>query len=133
MRILFVAAHFYPHMGGVEQYTQELSSRLQQRGHECRIATSDFGSPQQVDHVNGIPIEHLPSWGLFSGEYPVVKPWRATWRSYLKLARWRPELIVTNTRYFSIHLVFVVMSAWLKIPHIHIEHGSSTPMFAHSW
>jgi glycosyltransferase involved in cell wall biosynthesis len=124
VRIAVFTGHFHPHVGGVERYTRAIFSRLARRGHAVALLTSAVGGGQPRELIDGIEVARLPVLPLFSARFPVLLPGPSLWRALAWLRSFRPEVVVTNTRFFT--------STWLgtrfaideTLPHLHIEHGS---------
>jgi glycosyltransferase involved in cell wall biosynthesis len=124
VRIAVFTGHFHPHVGGVERYTRAIFSRLVKRGHAVALVTSSTGGGQPRESVDGIEVARLPVLPLFSARYPVLLPGPGLVRGVAWLERFQPDVVVTNTRFFT--------SSWLgawfakrgDVPHLHVEHGS---------
>jgi glycosyltransferase involved in cell wall biosynthesis len=55
MRLLFVSSHYPPYdLGGLEQWCQEVATRLQERGHTVQILTSRHGIQAGSHPSNGV-------------------------------------------------------------------------------
>ena len=70
MRILLVAPHFYPHMGGIERHVACLGEALSMANHEVTVATIDHeGKLQREETVNGMRVLRFRTAG--KGAYNV--------------------------------------------------------------
>ena len=125
MRFAIFTGHYPPHIGGVERYVRELASGVTARGHDCWIVTNNTDRAPAEEENGGIRISRLPVWNLFSGYFPVTLPsWRLV-RCLRALRRWRPDWVVTNTRFFPINVIAALANDYLHgTKHLHIEHGS---------
>ncbi|QIJ73322.1 glycosyltransferase [Methylobacterium sp. NI91] len=74
MRILFVTARCYPHLGGIETHVQEVGPRLAGLGHEIEVLTTDPGRhfPPE-DAVRGMRIRRVPAYPAQRDYY--LSPW----------------------------------------------------------
>lgn len=68
MRILQIARQFYPSVGGVEKFVQDLSCYLIQRGHHVAVVTLNRcfyqeGILPSKGIVEGIEVYRIPYWG----------------------------------------------------------------------
>jgi glycosyltransferase involved in cell wall biosynthesis len=134
MKFAFFTGHYFPHLGGVERYIEELASRVAARGHECRIITNNTESAPAVEEMGSLLISRLPAWNSLSRQFPVTLPSLSLVRVLADISRWRPHWIVTNTRYFPINLVATLANALLfRANHLHIEHGSDYVRFPSSF
>ncbi|GBD10682.1 Alpha-D-kanosaminyltransferase [bacterium HR23] len=80
MRILMVAHHWHPHLGGLEVVARELATRLVHRGHQVTVVTSTVGAP----HTNcqgprwDCPVYRVPAWDALERwwgiPYPLFSP-----------------------------------------------------------
>ena len=57
MKILQVAPHFFPYMGGQESYIYNLSKNLVKNGNEVHIITSNYPKSKISEEIDGITIE----------------------------------------------------------------------------
>ncbi|MDI6645229.1 MAG: glycosyltransferase family 4 protein [Methanobacteriaceae archaeon] len=57
MKILQIAPHFFPYMGGQESYIYNLSKNLIKKGHEVHIMTSNYPKSNYYDEIEGMIIE----------------------------------------------------------------------------
>lgn len=74
MKVMIVAPHFHPRIGGVETYTLNIATRLVALGWQVVIVTT--GQPEGVDQtVAGLPVYRLPI-ALTVSNTPVGLGWR---------------------------------------------------------
>jgi glycosyltransferase involved in cell wall biosynthesis len=108
----------------VERYTRAIFSRLVARGHAVALVTSAIGAAAGREAVDGIEVARLPVLPLFSARFPVPMPgpWLRDVRPWLRA--FRPDVVVTNTRFFPASWVGARFAARQGLPHLHIEHGS---------
>lgn len=124
MRVIFFTGHYFPHIGGVEKYTKELATRLEHHAIECRIVTNRLGriADQPTEELS---VVRLPALSLFHNEFPLTMPSVSLWKLIHEVQAWKPDLIVTNTRYFVLNAIATFCNQhWWRAKHIHIEHGS---------
>ena len=124
MRIAVFTGHFHPHIGGVERYTRAIFSRLAASGHAVALLTSTVAGGPARELVDGIEVARLPVLPLFSARFPVLLPGPALWRALAWLRDFRPEVVVTNTRFFTSSWLGTRFAAGEALPHLHVEHGS---------
>ncbi len=124
MRIAVFTGHFHPHVGGVERYTRAIFSRLAASGHAVALLTSTFAGGPARELVDGIEVARLPVLPLFSARFPVLLPGPALWRALAWLRDFRPEVVVTNTRFFTSSWLGTRFASDEQLPHLHVEHGS---------
>ena len=63
MRILQVATHYYPRIGGLEYVVKSVSERLIRMGHEVTVIAGEpnIGEPRE-EEVNGVRVVRWPTW-----------------------------------------------------------------------
>jgi glycosyltransferase involved in cell wall biosynthesis len=70
LRILFVAARYLPHVGGVEIHTYEVGRRLVAAGHRVSVLTTDLtGRLPAYEESQGIHIKRVRAWPSYSDYY----------------------------------------------------------------
>ena len=105
MNILFVAAHYYPYIGGVEYVVKSLAERLAKLGHEVVVLTgkSDLHQPKE-ELISGVKVIRWPTWSPGEAYHFLRK------RSELErlLKELTKEVDVVHTH--SVHSVFTMYS-----------------------
>jgi glycosyltransferase involved in cell wall biosynthesis len=124
VRIAVFSGHFHPHVGGVERYTRALFSRLVGRGHAVALVTAAVGGASPRETVDGIEVARLPALPLFDARFPVLLPGPGLLGGLAWLRRFRPGLVVTNTRFFPASWLGTWYAGTNHLPHLHVEHGS---------
>jgi glycosyltransferase involved in cell wall biosynthesis len=108
----------------VERYSRAIFSRLVRRGHAVALVTSAAGGGAPRETVDGIEVARLPVLPLFSARLPVLLPGPGLWSGVAWLRRFRPEVVVTNTRFFTASWLGAWFAKAGQLPHLHVEHGS---------
>jgi len=124
LNILMLTPFYPPHAGGVEYYAKDLSEHLSQAGHTITILTADIpsGSPLEPSRFRVIS---YPAFE-FIHNYPIPKFWTSQFQKILQTEKDNlPDIIITHTRFFFSSLIGMFLAHSLKIPRLHIEHGSS--------
>jgi len=124
VRIGVFTGHFHPHVGGVERYARAIFSRLVKRGHAVALITSAVGGGASRETVDGIEVARLPVLPLFGARFPVLLPGPGLLAGVAWLRRFRPEVVVTNTRFFTASWLGTWFAGAEGLPHLHVEHGS---------
>ena len=73
MKILFWSECFWPHVGGIEIFGQQLMIGLQQRGFQFAVITSTLEDSPDEELFNGIPIYRLPMRRGLNGDIHALK------------------------------------------------------------
>lgn len=119
------AAQYFPHLGGVERYTYNLSKKLIEDGNEVIIVTSNVYKLREYEKVDGIPVYRIPCWNLLDGRYPVLKP-NKKFRKIHKLMKSQEfDMIIVNTRFYIHSLYGMSFAKKKKIKCITLDHGTS--------
>lgn len=121
MKIAVYAGYYAPHCGGYCTNIHELAKRLVAHGHQVTVITCNTEYKSKVEETrDGVRILRLPAWDLLHKTYPVPKP------SVDILRAWAvaPDVIVTQTRFFSTSLLGACFSILGGKPLIHVERGS---------
>lgn len=59
MNILFVVAHYFPHIGGAELVFQRLAEGLVNKGHKVKVVTICFPGTKRCEIVNGVEVKRI--------------------------------------------------------------------------
>ena len=60
-KIAIFCSHYYPYLGGVENYTAHLAGELKKRGDRVVIVTSNDMHLQTLEWMEGIPVVRMIS------------------------------------------------------------------------
>ncbi|MHB1243544.1 MAG: glycosyltransferase family 4 protein [Gaiellaceae bacterium] len=78
MRVLIVSAHFRPHVGGIERFSETLAEGLSARGHDVRVlcCRTDAGSPPEEGGPYGVRRVPSSAWPerRLGVPYPLPSP-----------------------------------------------------------
>ncbi|MBU4002962.1 MAG: glycosyltransferase family 4 protein, partial [Proteobacteria bacterium] len=121
MKILIFAGYFYPHKGGLEDYSLNLAKRLIKQGNKVVVACPNTENSIESENLGGIKILRFPSIDLMK-VYPIIYSKN---NSIKTLEKENFDLVITNTRFFHTSLVGMQFAKKNKIPWIHVEHGTS--------
>ena len=114
-----VAASYPPHIGGYEHVVSRMAVTLASQGKEVHVYTH-VQSPQASP---GITFHVISSWSFVGGYFPVPTP-RAMLQLFRAIQSSKPNILVTNTRFFPVNIAVALLGALLSIPLLHIEHGA---------
>lgn len=102
----------------------ELWSRVAARGWDVRVLTGNTDAAAPRETVRGMEIVRLPVWQFVDSRLPALIPGGDLVRAWRDLRRWHPDVVVTNTRFFSTSIMGMLAGARMKAPTLHIDHGS---------
>ena len=123
--IAIFSGYFYPHLGGIERYVDNLMNQLVKMGYKPILITSNFNNSVSEEEINGVTILRLPVYNAFKNRYPILKHNKEFKIIIKKLDNYKISSIIVNTRF---HLTSHVGANYGKknnIPVFLIEHGSN--------
>ncbi len=89
MKILHISRRFYPSIGGTERHIYEVSRRLIDRNHECRVLTIDrdiidgcFKNLPAREFIDGIEVVRIRALGSYKKPIPV------SWHGIIESLKW---------------------------------------------
>lgn len=107
------SAQYLPHMGGVENYTDNLSKKLAERGYRVVIVTLNNTNSSYFEKKDEIIIYRLPCINLLGGRYPVAKKNCQYKKLIDKFYKEKIDYIIINTRFY-LHSLFASKYAYEK-------------------
>jgi len=122
--VLFVSGHYLPHTGGVERFVAELSSRLKDE-FDIGIWSSNTNAAPAEENDSSVLIRRFTVLKLIEERYPLPIPDPLLLKQIRFWLRWKPDIVITNTRFFVSSALGTALASKLRCPHLHIEHGSS--------
>lgn len=120
MKAIIFAAYYAPHVGGYCKNIHELSRRLVERGHEVIIVTCNTENAVRFEKKDGVVIARLPAWDILNKSFPIPKPTRML----REIFNQKPDVVLTQTRFFTTSLVGAIFAITHHIPLIHVERGT---------
>lgn len=123
--ICLVSSQFLPHIGGVENYVNNLSQELASRGHKVTIVTSLSDNLSEHEINGNIEIFRLPSFQFMNGRFPVLKSGKSL-RNFVKEFKKRKyDLMLVNMRFYFISLFACKLAKKTNTRVVMLDHGSS--------
>lgn len=125
MNFLFFSAQFLPHMGGVENYTYNISKKLIDYGHQVTIVTSNTTKSPSIEIFEGINVFRLDCYNLLNGRFPIYKKNKIFRDIFKRLDQQHYDFCIINTRFYFHSLLGAKYTYKHSIPRIVIDHGTS--------
>ncbi len=123
--ICIVSSQYLPHVGGVENYVNNLSRELAGRGHRVTILTSEMDGVASYEETGNIEIIRLPTRQFMNGRFPVLK-YNKQLRAFTRSFRQRKfDVMLVNMRFYFISLYAVRLAKKMGVRCIMLDHGSS--------
>ena len=119
------AAQFLPHMGGIENYTYNISKELIRRGNQVTIITNNTTDSPLQETVEGMRVLRFPCFNFINGRFPIMKLNRDFWKIHRYLKKQHYDIVVINARFYLHSIYAAVYAKHKKIKQICIEHGTS--------
>lgn len=127
MKTMVVTPYFYPHMGGVQKYVYEITTRLQRQfGHDLTIVCSNWHQEDTAittDSIDGLEVIRLPYQFKVSST-PVSLAWKRMLSEVIRSES--PDVINGHMPVPFIADVAALVSSRMQIPYILTYHNDLT-------
>lgn len=134
MRVMVVTPYFYPHMGGVQKYIYEVSTRLQQQfGHDVTIVCSNWSQEEntvKVDNIDDLTVIRLPYQFKVSST-PINLAWKRMVQRFINLVR--PDVINGHMPVPFIADAAARASVGMQVPYVLTYHNDLTGSDPLTW
>lgn len=119
------AAHYLPHLGGVERYTYNIAKKLSEKGNKVVIVTSQLNGTTLYEKTECADIYRLPCVEFMGGRFPVPKLNKDFRRIYKKLKEIPIDLVIINARFYFHSVLGVRFAKKKNIKSILLDHGTA--------
>lgn len=122
--IVIFSGYYYPHLGGIERYIDNLMKEFVKMNYNVVLVTSNYNNTENMLKKD-ITIIKLPVYNIFKNRYPIIKHNKLTKKLMSELNNYDIKAIIVNTRF---HLTSHIGAKYGKknnIPVYLIEHGSN--------
>lgn len=126
MTIIVFSPYYPPHTGGLESHSEEFNQHIAETGIGVHVFAPQLPKDSQEEENQGIQIKitRFPAFEIISN-YPLPKFWAHNfWKSFRALWKYRPDIVISRTRFFPTSLLALIYARLRNIPLVHIEHGS---------
>lgn len=123
-KVVIFTGYYLPSIGGVQKIVKELAEKLNERGYMVEVITCNTENVLINEKINNISIIRFPCWHILNNTLPVPKINFLFFKLILKIMKNKHDIIITNTRFFPICFIGMIVAKIKKIPLIHYEHGS---------
>lgn len=123
--------HYPPHLGGIENFTQNLARALVARGDEALVVTNDTeGLGSGMTDEDGVQVLRLPCVPLVSGRFPVARR-RVERRRLLSALDGMPlSGVLVNARFYPHSLLGMRVARQHSLTPVVLDHGSAYLSFS---
>lgn len=123
-KICIFAAHFYPHLGGIERYSHQLSLKLLEQGYQVDIVTSNTENCADEEIIDGIKVYRLPVIKFMNGRLPIPLLNIKFIKMFRTIANIKSDYYIINARFYFHSLIGAILAKFKKKPALLIEHGT---------
>lgn len=131
LRIAIFSAQYPPHMGGIENFTQNLARALGNRGHAVTVVTNDtnsIGAGWACE--DGFDVLRLPCVPLVDGRLPLPKPSRVRRELLKELSAREFDGVLVNARFYPHSLLGMKIARARGLAPLVLDHGSAYLSFS---
>lgn len=123
--IAIFSAHYLPHVGGVEVFTEGLAEALARNGKRAVIVTSNISDLADREYLSeGVEVVRLPCFPLLKGRLPLPKKNKRYRELLAYLDSLSCEAVVVNTRFYGHSLEGARYAKRKGLRALVIDHGS---------
>jgi glycosyltransferase involved in cell wall biosynthesis len=129
IRLLLVSAHYRPHVGGIERFTETLAEGLAGRGHDVAVVCCRSTGAAHVEDRNGVSIERVPA--TFVAErrlgvpYPLPLP-GALW-TVLRSRLANADIVHVQDAIYGTSVAALVLARRRVVPSVLTQHVAFVP------
>lgn len=131
LRIAIFSAQYPPHMGGIENFTQNLARALGNRGHAVTVVTNDtnsIGAGWACE--DGFDVLRLPCVPLVDGRLPLPKPSTVRRELLKELSAREFDGVLVNARFYPHSLLGMKIARAKGLAPLVLDHGSAYLSFS---
>lgn len=134
MKILVFCPYYPPHVGGLENHSEEFNHYLASPGVEITVYTPHLpASAPLEEHFPYLQIIRFPAFDLIPN-FPLPKFWLPTfWKGLYTLFREDYTHVISRTRFFVSSFLALIFAKLKHLPLVHIEHGSDFVKLSSPW
>lgn len=124
--ICMVSPLFYPSVGGVEIFSENMAHTLNDAGYRVVLVTSNIAGLPAVEQITDLlTIYRMPTLPLLSGRLPLLVKGRELDQLTERMTDERIDHVVVNTRFYPLSLFGAKFAKSLGIRPVVIDHGSA--------
>ena len=123
--IAIFTGFYLPHLGGVERYTEKISSEFIKNGNKVIVVTCNYNNMKSFEKVSDVNVYRLDCLKIFKNRFPIIKHNKNNSKILKKLSEENIDYVMFNTRFYKTSKLACDFANKYSIPVICIEHGSS--------
>lgn len=125
MNFLIFSAQYLPHMGGIENFTYNISKELLSRGNKVTVVTNNTVNSPSFEILDEIEVLRFNCYNFIDGRFPVYKKDSIYKEIFNHLDRRNYDLVIINARFYFHSILAAKYANKRNIPVIVIDHGTS--------
>lgn len=121
------SAHYAPHIGGIESFTEHLAHELVREGYKACVITSqlDDASPLRQVQSDGVEVYRLPAHRLLKGRLPISRHNALYRECFEELTHKDFDAVLINARFYQHSIEGLRLAQKMQIPALVLDHGSA--------
>ena len=104
-RVLLVANHFFPYVGGLETFALEVARGLVKHKIEVDVLTFQYENLPLIEKKDGFVIYRLPCHEILGNTYSLPRKNKHYEKVMSKVMEHKYDVVFTNTRFFYSTLI----------------------------
>lgn len=125
MNFLIFSAQYLPHMGGIENFTYNISKELLSRGNKVAVVTNNTVNSPSFETLDEIEVLRFNCYNFIDGRFPVYKKDSIYREIFNRLDKRNYDLVIINARFYFHSILAAKYANKRNIPVIVIDHGTS--------
>lgn len=123
MRVLVLTDYFRPHIGGVENVVEEVSSWMASMGHRATVLTMKFDGEPAAENDGGVSVVRFPGRDLTrSVRLQIAVSMRFIFGAPRAARRERPQVLNAHNLFYSTSLLAPILKRMLHVPLVTTVH-----------
>ena len=100
MNFLIFSAQYLPHMGGIENFTYNISKELLSRGNKVTVVTNNTVNSPSFETLDEIEVLRFNCYNFIDGRFPVYKKDSIYREIFNRLDKRNYDLVIINARFY---------------------------------
>ena len=122
--MLIFCSHYFPHIGGIEKFTHNLSKYLNKKDVKITIITNNTENCEEYIIENNIEIYRLDSFNLLNGRFPIPKFNKKFKKIFNILKNRKFDFCLIQARFYILTLLGCIFAKRNNIKYLVLEHGT---------
>ena len=120
------SAHYLPHIGGIEKYTDNLARELGSQGCQVTVVTNALNNDAGIEKLSSnVDIVRLPCFPAIGGRLPIPKHNKLFKELWKKISGRRFDGVLINARFYPHTFLGLRLSSCQGVRPFVVDHGSA--------